>query len=111
MVLFFLFSSVRLSAVHNSQHVWLMLDTESQLFLTRGQGCGLDSNDGGSLESGPGSRLGDCGHRQEAWLEQGLRKLFVPSSRETLFPSMVNSFRTEIGEKRFTRLLSSGEDD
>ena len=28
----------------------------------------MDSNDGGSLESGPGSRLGDCGHRQEAWL-------------------------------------------
>ena len=32
-----------------------MFDIESQLFLTHGQECGLDSNDGGSLESGPGS--------------------------------------------------------
>ena len=40
-----------------------------------------------------------------------LGKLFVPSSRETLFPSMVvNSFRTETGEKRCTGVLSSGED-
>ena len=58
--------------VHNSQHVWLMFDIESQLFLTHGQGFGLDSNDGGSLESGPGSRLGDSGFRQEALLERGL---------------------------------------
>ena len=55
------------STVHNSQHVWLMFDTEFQLFLTHGQ-FGLDSNDGGSLESGLGSRLDDCGYRQEALL-------------------------------------------
>ena len=66
------FSSVRPSTVHNSQHVWLMFDIESQLFLSHGQGCGLDSNDGGSLESGPGSRLAGCGYRQEALLERGL---------------------------------------
>ena len=60
---------MRPSTVHNSQHVWLMFDTESQLFLTHGHGCGLDSNDGGSLESGPGSRLDDCGYRQEALLQ------------------------------------------
>ena len=29
----------------------------------------MDSNDGSSLESGPSSRLEDCGHRQDAWLE------------------------------------------
>ena len=49
-----------------------MFDTESQLFLTHVQVFGLDSNDGGSLESGPGSRLDDCGYRQEALLERGL---------------------------------------
>ena len=32
----------------------------------------MGNNDRGSLESGPGSRLGDWGHRQEAWLEHGL---------------------------------------
>ena len=76
-VLFFDFCCVKLcffkknlrpSTVHN----WLMFDTESQLFLTHGQGCGLDSNDGGSLESGPGSRLGDSGYGQETLLERGL---------------------------------------
>ena len=70
MVMFF--SLVRPSTVHNSQHVWLMFNTESQLFLTHGQGCGLDNNDGGSLESGNGSRLGDSGYGQEALLERGL---------------------------------------
>ena len=63
---------MRPSTVHDSQHVWLMFDTESQLFLTHGQVCGLDSNDGGSLESGPGSKLGDSGHGQETLLERGL---------------------------------------
>ena len=63
---------MRPSTVHNSQHVWLTFDIESQLFLTRGQECGLDSNDGGSLESGPGSKHGDSGYRQEALLERGL---------------------------------------
>ena len=66
------FPPVRPSTVHNSQHVRLMFDTESQLFLMHGQVCGLDSNDGGSLESGPGSWLGDSGYRQEALLERGL---------------------------------------
>ena len=66
------FSLVRPSMVHNSQHVWLMFDTESQLFLTHGKGFGLDSNDGGSLESGPDSRLDDCGYRQKTLLERGL---------------------------------------
>ena len=79
--------------VHNSQHVWLMFDTESQLFLTHGQGFGLDSNDGGSLESGPGCRLGDCGYRQEALLEHGLgaeghpqssQRCISPDQREAL---------------------------
>ena len=50
--------------------------TESQLLLfgryTHGQGCGMDSHDGRSLESRLGRRLGDCGHRQEAWLARGL---------------------------------------
>ena len=59
-----------------------MFDTESQLFLTHGQGCGLDSNDGGSLESGPGSRLGDSGHRQQALLEQGLGAEGHPQSAQ-----------------------------
>ena len=59
-----------------------MFDTESQLFLTHGQGCGLDSNDGGSLESGPGSRLGDSGYRQEALLEQGLGAEGHPQSAQ-----------------------------
>ena len=68
----FFFSFVGPSTVHNSQHVWLMFDTESQLFLIHGQGFGLDSNDGGSLENGPGSRLDDCGYDQEALLERGL---------------------------------------
>ena len=64
----FFFEFVGPSTVHNSQHVRLMFDTESQLFLTHVQGFGLDSNDGG----GPGSRLDDCGYRQEALLERGL---------------------------------------
>ena len=68
--------------VLTSQHVWLMFDTESQLFLTHGQGCGLDSNDGGSLESGPGSRLGDSGYRQEALLERGLGAEGHPQSAQ-----------------------------
>ena len=68
--------------VYTSQHVWLMFDTESQLFLTHGQGCGLDSNDGGSLESGPGSRLGDSGYRQQALLEQGLGAEGHPQSAQ-----------------------------
>ena len=67
-----LFSSMHFSVVHSSQHDWLMFDTESQLFLTHGQWCGLNSNDAGSLESGPGNRLEDCGFRQEALLEHGL---------------------------------------
>ena len=50
-MLFFV-SFVRPSTVHNSQHVRLMFDTESQLFLTHGQGFGLDSNDGGSHAAG-----------------------------------------------------------
>ena len=77
----FFFSSVRPSTVHK-QHVWLMFDTESQLFLTHGQGCGLDSNDGGSLESGPGSWLGDSGYRQEALLERGLGAEGHPQSAQ-----------------------------
>ena len=73
---------MRPSTVHISQHVWLMFDTESQLFLTHGQGFSLDSNDGGSLESGPGSRLDDCGYRQEALLERGLGAEGHPQSAQ-----------------------------
>ena len=76
------FSSVRPSTVHK-QHVWLMSNTESQLFLTHRQGVwAWDSNDGGSLESGPGSWLGDSGHRQEALLEQGLGAEGHPQSAQ-----------------------------
>ena len=73
---------MRPSTVHNSQHVWLMFDTESQLFLTHGQACGLDSNDADSFESGPGSRLGDSGYRQEALLERCLGAEGHPQSSQ-----------------------------
>ena len=53
-----------------------MFDMASQFLLlgrhTHGQGCGMDGNDGGSLERGLGSGLGQCGHHREACLEHGL---------------------------------------
>ena len=42
----------------------------------------MDNNDGGSLESGPDSRLEDCGHRQDAWLEEGLGAEGNPQSAQ-----------------------------
>ena len=79
-LLFFDFCCVYWCSFYPSIHpslVWLMFDMASQLLLlgrhTHGQECGMDGNDGGSLENGPGIGLWHCGHRQEASLEDGLR--------------------------------------
>ena len=69
--------------VHNSQHVWLMFDTESQLFLTHGQSVAWTAT--------TEARSEDCGYRQEALLEHGLGAEGHPQSAQRCIKTLISS--------------------